>query len=150
MQMKVILVQDMENLGKIGEIKDVAAGYARNFLIPRGVAVEATPGVMKTFKAKLEILERKNAKEEQAARETGEKLSGQVFTIKAKAGEAGKLFGSVTSADLSAVMEKAGFHIDKKKIVFEDHIKELGEFEIPVKLHPAVRVPVKLIVEAEA
>ena len=149
MHMKVILVQDQANLGQKGELKEVAAGYARNFLIPKGIAVEATPGVMKTFKSKMEIIERKSAKEEQAAREIADKLSGKIFTIKAKVGETGKLFGSVTSSDLSAVLEKAGFHIDKKKIDLEDHIKELGEYEVPVKLHQAVHVPVKLVVEAE-
>lgn len=147
--MKVILTQDFSDLGKKGDLKEVAAGYARNYLIPKGIAVEATPGQLKALRAKEEVLSRKSAKQEELAREIGEKLNRKLFVIKVKAGEGGRLFGSVTSADLSAVMEKAGFKVDKKKIELAEPIKEVGEFEVLVKLHPEVRVPIKLAVEAE-
>ncbi len=147
--MKIILTQDLHNLGQKGELKEVASGYARNYLIPKGIAVEATTGQLRMFQANKETLSRKSAKEEKTAREIGEKLSGKTFTIKVKAGEAGRLFGSVTSADLSTVMEKAGFKVDKKKIEMPEPIKEVGEFQIQVKLHPEVRVPVQVLVEAE-
>jgi len=147
--MKVILIQDLPNLGQRGELKEVAAGFARNYLVPKGIAVEATSGILKEFEANKQILERKYTKEQKAAQEVAGRLEGKVFTIQAKAGEAGKLFGSVTTADLSALLGSAGFIIDKKKIDLSDHIKEVGEYEIQVKLHPEVRAAVKLVVEAE-
>ena len=147
--MKVILIQDFLDLGKKGDLKEVAAGYARNYLIPKGIAVEATPGQLRAFNANKEVLSRKSAKQAESAREIGERLNGKLFVIKVKAGEGGRLFGSVTSADVSAVMEKSGFKVDKKKIEMAEPIKEVGEFEVLVKLHPEVRVPIKVAVETE-
>ncbi|HHU76844.1 MAG TPA: 50S ribosomal protein L9 [Firmicutes bacterium] len=147
--MKVILIEDFSSLGQKGDLREVADGYARNFLIPRGLAVEATPGQMRAFEANREILDRKSAKEEKVAREVAEKLSGRSFAIKVKAGESGRLFGSVTTADLAEVMAKAGFKIDKRKIDLAEPIKELGEHEIQVKLHPEVRVPIQVVIETE-
>ena len=147
--MKVILVQNSPNLGQRGELKEVASGYARNYLIPKGIAVEATSGLLKAFEANKDVIDRKYAKEEKAAQEVAGRLQDKAFTIKAKAGEAGKLFGSVTTADLSALLGSAGFIIDKRKIELPDLIKEVGEYEIQVKLHPEVRAQVKLVVEAE-
>jgi large subunit ribosomal protein L9 len=148
-KMKVILIEDFPSLGLKGDLKEVAAGYARNFLIPKGIAVEATPGQLRAFKANREVLARKNAQEEKVAREIADRLSGKSFVIKVKSGETGRLFGSVTSADLSDAMAKAGFKIDKKKIDLAEPIKELGELEIQVRLHPEVRVPIQVVIEAE-
>ncbi len=147
--MKVILIEDFSGLGQKGDFKEVAAGYARNFLIPKGIAVEATPGQLRAFNANKDVLARKSAKEEKAAREIAERLSGKSFTIKVRAGETGRLFGSVTSGDLSEAMAKAGQKVDKKKIELIEPIKELGSFEVQVRLHAEVRVPIQVIVEAE-
>ncbi|NLX92102.1 MAG: 50S ribosomal protein L9 [Firmicutes bacterium] len=146
--MKIILTEDVRDLGEKGEVKEVSPGYARNYLIPKGLAVEATQGQLRALKAKQEILSRKNAKEEKTARELAAKLSGKSFAIKVKAGESGRLFGSVTAADLAEMLEKNGFNVDKKKIELTEPIKELGEFTIQVKLHPEVRVPIQVTIEA--
>lgn len=146
--MKVILIQDVRDLGQKGELKEVSPGYARNYLIPKGIAVEATEGQLRAFNANKEIISRKSANEEKTAREIAARLSGKAFAIKVKAGESGRLFGSVTSADVAGVLEKDGFKIDKKKIELTEPIKELGEFQIQVKLHPEVRVPIQITIEA--
>lgn len=147
--MKVILLQDSPNLGQKGDLKEVAAGYARNYLIPKGIAVEATQGQLRSLKANKEVLARKSAKEEKTAREIADRLNGQSFVLKVRAGDTGRLFGSVTSADLSDMMGKAGFKVDKKKIELAEPIKELGEFEVQVRLHPEVRVSIQVVIEAE-
>ena len=113
--MKVILLQDSPNLGQKGDLKEVAAGYARNYLIPKGIAVEATQGQLRSLKANKDVLARKSAKEEKTAREIADRLNGQSFVLKVRAGDTGRLFGSVTSADLSDMMGKAGFKVEKKK-----------------------------------
>ena len=102
--MKVIFLKDIPGTGKKGEVKEVSSGYARNYLIPHGFALEATPGHLKELKMREENISKKTAREIQEAQATAAKLSGKIVTIKAKAGEEGRLFGSVTSADLAAAL----------------------------------------------
>lgn len=146
--MKVILNENIPNLGEKGEIKDVASGYARNYLIPKKMALEVTPGRLKDLQMKEEQNARKAAREIEVAKELGEKIEGRSFTMKVKAGEEGRLFGSVTSGDIAGVLEAEGIKVDKKKIALDDPIKTLGTFELQVKLHPQVSVPITVIVES--
>jgi len=146
--MKVILNENIPNLGEKGEIKDVASGYARNYLIPKKMALEVTPGRLKDLQMKEEQNARKAAREIEMAKELGEKIEGRSFTMKVKAGEEGRLFGSVTSGDIAGALEVEGIKVDKKKIALDDPIKTLGTFELQVKLHPQVSVPITVIVES--
>jgi len=146
--LKVILNEDIPNLGEKGEIKDVAPGYARNFLIPKKLAVEVTAGRLKDIQLKEELNAKKYAREVELAEELGEKIRGKTISIKVKAGEGGRLFGSVTSSDIADALKTEGINVDKKKIELKDPIKMLGTFEVQVKLHPQVSVPVAVVVES--
>lgn len=145
--MKVILLKDDKKVGKKGEIVNAKDGYARNFLIPKGVAIEATPANLK----KLER-EKKHEAEIEAqlvaeARETAEKIEKASIEIKIKAGDNGKLFGSVATKDIATEYKKQhNIEIDKKKIDLKDPIKTVGTFEVNVKLHPEVTAKAKVTV----
>lgn len=134
-------------MGEKGEIKDVAAGYARNYLIPKGLAQRATPGRLKDLKMQAEAKAKKTAKAVQAAEKMAAKLEGKQVAIKVKAGEEGRLFGSVTSADIAQALAKQGIKVDKKKIELGDYIKSLGDYTVQIKLHPEVAASVNVIVE---
>lgn len=136
--MKVILRKDIANLGQAGDIKEVASGYARNYLIPKGLAFEATPGRIKEIKTHKETLGKKTAREIKEAQALAEKVTGKTFVIKAKSGEEGRLFGSVTSADIVQSLSSEGIKVDKRKIELEEHIKSLGTYTVQVKFHPEV------------
>lgn len=147
--MKVILLNDVPGTGKKGEIKEVSSGYARNYLIPKGLAQEATPGHLKEFKKQQEIRAKKEEKKRQDAQNLAEKVSGKTITVKAKAGEDGRLFGSVTAADLAAALSAQGIKIDKKKIELEEHIKAVGNYTARLRLHPEVSVSVTVVVQQQ-
>lgn len=147
--MKVIFLKDIPGTGKKGEVKEVSLGYARNYLIPNGLALEATPGHLKELKKQEEILAKKAAKGLQEAKNLAEKISGKTVTVKAKAGEEGRLFGSVTAADLAAALSAEGIKVDKKKIELDEHIKSLGNYTARIRLHPEVSVPVTIVVEKQ-
>jgi large subunit ribosomal protein L9 len=144
---KVIFMEDIPNVGEKGEIKDVAAGYARNYLIPKGLAQQATPGRLKDLKMQAEAKARKTAQAIQAAEKMVAKIEGKQVTIKVKAGEEGRLFGSVTSADIAQALAAQGIKVDKKKIELDDYIKSLGDYTVQIKLHPEVATSVNVIVE---
>jgi len=147
---KVILTQDVKNLGKKGEVVKVADGYARNYLIPRGLAEEATDSRLKNLKQKQKAKARKKQKELEEAREKAKELEGRVVTIKTKAGEKGKLFGSVTSRDVAeAVKKEFGLDVDKRKIELGDPIKSLGRYTVGIKLYPDVTAEIIVAVEEE-
>lgn len=146
--MKVILRKDITDLGKAGDIKEVASGYGRNYLIPKGLAFEATPGRIKDIEMHKDSLDKKNVREINEAKELAGKIAGKVFTIKAKAGGEGRLFGSVTPADIAKVISAEGINVDKRKIIFEEHIKTLGSFAVQVKFHPEVAAAININVEA--
>jgi large subunit ribosomal protein L9 len=144
--MKVILLQTVKKVGKQGEIIEVSEGYARNFLIPKGYAVEASKGNLKTLEDQKQAEKRKKEKELKEAQEYGEKISKLKLEIVTKAGEGGKLFGSVTSKEIASLLEKKGIKVDKRKIELPEPIKSLGEYNITIKLHPEVTTTVKLVI----
>lgn len=143
--MKVILQQDVKNIGKKGEIIEVAEGYARNFLFPRKLALEASQGNLKVLKEKKQALNKKEEKIENEAKQLAAKLSELTVVIKTKVGEGGRLYGSVNSKDIADVLaEKHGIKIDKRKIELKDAIKALGVTNLTVKLHPKVHAKIKV------
>jgi large subunit ribosomal protein L9 len=148
--MQIILQEDVEKLGNRGELVDVAPGYARNFLLPRKLGLEATPGNMKRLEKMRAAFAMKEATEKEAAQKEAAQIAGVSLTLTRKAGENDQLFGSVTSADVAEALAAKGFPVDKRKIALVDHIKAIGEYEIPVKLHREVIVNVKLTVDREA
>lgn len=147
--MKVILTQDMDSLGLAGEIVEVARGYARNYLIPKKVALEATQDNIKRTETQRKNIEVKRIKLKEDALKIKERLADVVVTIAQKAGDEEKLYGSVTSMDIAGQLEKQGIVIERRKIVLDKPIKSLGEFSVPVKLHPQVSAPIKVIVVPE-
>jgi large subunit ribosomal protein L9 len=147
--MEVILRQDVDGLGLEGDIVNVAKGYARNYLIPKGRAVEASPQNIKDLELLQKKIETRKSKAKDDAEKVKEKIEEVVLSFSVKSGEEGKLYGSITSMDLAADLEKQGIAIDRKKIVMEKPIKSLGEFEIPVKLYPEVTGSLKVTVVAE-
>lgn len=145
--MKVILLQDVKKLGKQGETKEVSDGYARNFLIPQGLATEATPAKLKELQEKHERQDKKREKEEEKARYTKQKINGRSICVKARAGEGGKLFGTVTAKEIGDILqEEFGVSIDKKKIDIPEPIKSLGEYTIKIKLFPSIQAVLKVLV----
>ena len=147
--MEVILRDHVENVGKRGEVVKVSDGYARNFLLPKKLALIATPGNLKQVakeRVKFDALE---AVERTAAEELAARLNGIQVVISRKVGETGALYGSVTSADVAESLTSQGFDIDKKKIGLREPIKKLGEKTVPVKLHPTVTVQLPIRVVAE-
>ncbi len=147
--MKVILLKDVKNVGKQGEIVNASDGYARNFLFPRKLAQEATQGNLNTATAKQDAERKSRQKELEAANAMAAVLRDQEITIKVKTGEGGRLFGAITTKDLAAqIKQQLGHDIDKKKIVI-DIIKGTGLYEAEIKLYPEVSGKLKIRVEAE-
>ncbi|MBI4891341.1 MAG: 50S ribosomal protein L9 [Acidobacteria bacterium] len=147
--MEVILREDVEKLGNRGQVVKVAAGYARNFLLPKRLAVPATESNKKIVEQERQAALRREAKEVGAAQELGKMLSAVTLTTTQKAGEADVLFGSVTAKDIAELLEKQGYQIDRKKIHLEAPIKSLGEHKVAVKLHREVTAEVTLVVNKE-
>lgn len=148
--MQIILQEDVEKLGTRGQLVDVAEGYARNFLLPQKLGLEATAGNMKRLEKMRAAFALKEATEKEAAQKIAEQLAAVSLTLTRKAGENDQLFGSVTSADIAEALAAQNFPVDKKKIVLVDPIKVVGEYEVPVRLHREVTVNVKLTVQREA
>ena len=147
--MKVILTKDVQNLGNNGDIKDVADGYARNFLIPGGSAKIATKNVIKQSE---EIRVKRAKKSEESlklAEKTASKLDGFVVKIKAKAEDNGKLYAAVRSEEISAYLIEKGFQINKDNIVIEKPIKEVGDYEVVINFEHGLEVRIKVVVESE-
>ncbi len=147
--MKVILLDDVRGSGKSGDVVNVSDGYARNMLIPRGLAVEATPQNIKQLEKKKEAIAKKFAEDKAAALETKKKLEEITVEVKTKAGKSGKVFGSVTSADIAEALQALGFDIDKKKIQLDSPIKAVGTTDVNVKLFTEVAGKVKVNVVSE-
>jgi large subunit ribosomal protein L9 len=147
--MQVILKSEVKDLGHIGEVLNVKDGYARNFLIPRGLAVEANQKNIKAFEHEKRKIQELAKKAKAGAQDLASRLSAVSLTIKAKAGEEDKLFGSVTAMDIADALKKEGFDIDKKKIQLEDPIKRLGSYTVAVKIYPEVSAQVSVQVTAE-
>ena len=147
--MKIILRQDVDELGLEGDIIHVANGYGRNYLIPKGIALEATPQNKKALELQRKKIEVRRVKAREEAENLKLKIEGLVITLSQKAGEEGKLYGSVTSMDIASSLEKQGIVIDRRKILLEKPIKTIGEFEVPVKIYPEVIAAIKVVVTPE-
>jgi len=147
--MKIILREDIERLGKRGDIVQVKDGYARNYLIPQGKALPATPGYLRQFEEEKRMELVREGKKKRAADELANRLNKVSLTAVAKAFEEDKLYGSVTALDVAELLAKEGFEIDKKNILLDEPIKSLGVYTIPIKLHPEVQVNIKLWVVRE-
>jgi large subunit ribosomal protein L9 len=147
--MEVILREDIEKLGSRGQVVKVAPGYARNFLLPKRLAVAATESNKKIVEQERQAHLRKEAKLVGEAQDLAKIMLGTAITIKQKAGEADQLFGSVTSKDIADALAAKGFNIDRRKIQLNDPIKQLGEYTVPVKLHKDVTVDVSVLVAKE-
>jgi len=146
--MKIILLQDVRKLGNKGDVLEVSDGYARNFLLPRGLAVEASEGRLKELSAHNQQMAQKIEKEKEKAHRIGEKIGGKTVVVKAKCGEGGKLFGTVTSKEVAdALKEQYKVDVDKKKIEIKEPMKHIGEYTVKVKLHSTVTVELKVLVE---
>ncbi|HOG18050.1 MAG: 50S ribosomal protein L9 [Syntrophaceae bacterium PtaU1.Bin231] len=148
--MKVILKQDVESLGKTGDIVKVADGHARNFLIPRGLAMEANVKSIRAVEHDKALILRKAAKEKEKAEALRDRLAGVNLTISRRSGEQDKLFGSVGAKDIEQALKDQGIEIDRKDIVLEEPIKTVGEFAVKVKLSQGVTGELKVTVAAEA
>ena len=148
--MKVILQQDIKGQGKKGELKEVSDGYGRNYLIPRGLAVEATADNLNTMRLKDKARQAQIAREKALAQEYAEKLGGVIVRVKAKGGEGGRLFGSVTSKEISdALMEQHGMKIEKNQIVQTEPIKQFGSYQIKCKLGHEITGMINVMVTEE-
>lgn len=148
--MQIILQQDVDKLGTRGEVLEVKEGYARNYLLPRKLALEASPTNMKRLEKMRAVFAKHEATEKEAAEKLAEMLNGISLTMSRKAGEHDQLFGSVTSADIADAIAAQGYTVDKRKIQLVDAIKLVGEYQVPVKLHRDVTATVKLTVNKEA
>lgn len=146
--MKVILKENIDTLGQIGDIVKVAPGYARNYLLPKGLAIEATEKNAKALEhAKRQLAYKKN-KALEAAKLLAGKLEAVTVALSHQAGEEGKLFGSVTTMEIAAFLKQQGLEVDRKKMVLAEPIKQLGEYTVPVKIHPEVTANLKVQVSA--
>lgn len=148
--MKLILLEDVKGVGKKGDVVNKNDGYALNFLIPKKLAVEATKSNINDLELKKKADERRKKEEYEEAKELGEKLKDKIVKVSVKAGENGKVFGSVTNKEISAALfQQTGIDIDKKKITFNDPIKMVGRRTVKVKLHPKVTVELTVEIAGE-
>ncbi len=145
--MKVILNEHIPNLGERGQILEVKPGYARNYLIPKGLAYEATPANLARFGAEQKRWLAKQEKEKASAAELAQKLAGLELTFNRRAGEEDALYGSVTAADVAEALQAKGFSVDRRQVVLPHHIKRLGTYTVELHLHRDVRVPITVHVE---
>jgi len=149
--MEVILREDIDKLGTRGQLVKVAAGYARNFLLPKRLAVAATDSNRKIVEQERQAHLRREAKETADAADLGKLMAGVTVTIAQKAGENDQLFGSVTSRDIGDALEKQGYTIDRRKILLGDPLRQLGEHKVTIRLHRdvTIEIPVNIVREAE-
>ncbi len=147
--MKVILKQDVDKLGRKGDIVNVAPGFGRNYLIPRGAAIAVTSTNVKMIEIERQALQKKLEAERRSYKSLAEKLDQVTLTFARKAGDKDVIFGSVSAADVKDGLDRLGFDIDKKKILLDEPIKRLGNFAVPVKVSPEDRAEVKIVVVRE-
>jgi large subunit ribosomal protein L9 len=147
--MKVLLRQDYETLGKRGEVVTVKNGFARNFLFPRGIALEATPSSERVFQEESRTLLRRQEKDKRSAEALGKELEAVSVTAAVAVGEEDRVFGSVTSQTIAELLQEKGYTIDKRKILLDEPVKALGVYSIPIKLHTDVEVKIRLWVVKE-
>jgi len=147
--MRIILKQDYESIGFEGDTVDIARGYARNYLIPKGIAAEATHANLKALEMRKDKIMARRMKDKEEAERVKEKISQLTVGIRQKAGAEGKLYGSVTTRDIAQGLEKGGVVVDRKKISVDEPIRALGEFDVAIRLYPEVIATIKVIVEQE-
>ncbi|HTN71422.1 MAG TPA: 50S ribosomal protein L9 [Methylomirabilota bacterium] len=147
--MEVILKEDIADLGKIGEVVRVRDGFARNYLLPRGLVLEANKKNLKTFEHQKKVVGDQKQKIMRNAKAVGDQLIGVSLTISMRSGEEGKLFGSVTNMQLEKALKAKGLNVDRRKIHLDEPIKTLGDYEIPIRLSADLTVPLKLSVVRE-
>ncbi len=146
--MNIILLEPIRKLGNTGDVISVKGGYARNFLVPQGLALYATESNMKTLQARMRAKQKQSDLEKASAEKLSETLTDVVLNMTARAGE-GKIFGAVTHADVAAAMQsQKGLELDKKRFEMPKAIKELGEYDISYKAHSEVNIPIKLVITA--
>jgi large subunit ribosomal protein L9 len=148
-KMKVILKSDITNIGRQGEVKEVSPGFARNYLVPQKLAMEAIPANLKVWERERVKLEKQREEIITAAKEIASKIETAEFIIKVKIGENGKIFGSVTPANLSKIFKEKGVEVNKRDILLSENIKELGNYEVNIRIHPEVVAKAKLAVISE-
>ena len=148
--MEIILVEEMANLGEVGDIVSVKPGYARNYLFPRGIAIPANERQKRRVAHEKQLLESKIEKLKAAASGEADKLNGLTLTIEKAAGENGKLFGSVTTMEIEALLRAQGFEIDRRRILLAEPIKTIGSTAVELKLHRDVRASISVDVVAQA
>lgn len=149
--MKIVLRQDVPNVGEAGTIQTVANGYARNYLIPQGMAVVATDGEIKMAQHNLAVKERKILRQEAQLQSLADRIQGQRLSFTARAGEQGRLFGSVTAADVATALAAAiNEEIDRRRVVLEDPLRQVGEHTVAVHLVGRLRPQITVVIEAEA
>lgn len=147
--MEIILREDVQHLGRAGEVVKVKDGYARNYLLPKGLAYAATEGNRKRVTFEADRLSRLRETEKQAAEGEAAKLAGVSLTFPMKVGEEDKLYGSVTASDIQRRLEEQGIHVDKRKVDLPEPIRSLGEFRVGIKLHAEVRPELTVVVVKE-
>ncbi|NLO36167.1 MAG: 50S ribosomal protein L9 [Clostridiaceae bacterium] len=148
--MKVILLEDVKGLGKVDDIVEVHDGYARNFLFHKKLALEATPANLNVVKTRKTAEKARQARELAQAREIKASIDGQVITLPIKCGEGGRLYGSLTTMDIAAALDKAGHKVDKRGITIHSQVKTLGDYDVDARLHADVIARFKIRVVAEA
>lgn len=149
MAVQVILQDDVANLGKIGDVVRVKPGYARNFLLPRGLAVEANPKNLRVLEHHKRVIGAKAEREHKSAEAAAKRLEGLKLTVRARAGEEGRLFGSVTNIDVERLLADKGFHVERRRIGLDEPIKQLGTFPVTVQVGRNVRATIEISVEPE-
>jgi len=147
--MKVILKKDVESVGRAGDLVNVSNGYARNFLIPRGLGTIASSKNMNVLKSEMETAARRTTREKENAQSMAERLGGVTCNISRKVGQQKKLFGSVSTKDIGDALREQGIEIDKRNILLEEPIKSLGEFSVRIKLHSGISTDIKVVVAGE-
>ena len=145
--MKVILLQDVKGKGKKGQMIEVSDGYARNYMLPKKMAIEATPDAINTMKMNDKATQERIAKEKAAALELSGKLRGMTLVVTAKGGGAGRLFGAVTNQEIASALEKQGIKLDKRKIVISEPIKNVGTYTVTCKLGYEINAPLTVKIE---
>ena len=145
--MKVILLQDVKGKGKKGQMIEVSDGYARNFMLPKKLAIEATPDAINTMKMNDKATQERIAREKAEALEVSKKLRAMTLVVKAKGGGAGRLFGAVTNAEIASALEKQGVKLDKRKIVLNETIKNIGTYTATCKLGYEINAPLTVKIE---
>jgi large subunit ribosomal protein L9 len=148
--MKIILKQDVENVGRKGDLVNVSAGFGRNYLLPRKLALEVTPSNLKMIEIERQALKKKVEKERQSYQDVIRRLNEVTLTFTRKSGEKDMIFGSVSASDIKDALDKQGFEIEKKKIVLDEPIKRLGNYTVPVKVFHDDKATVRVEVRKEA